>query len=60
MKQMTSIGCSSKPYGHYRDEQMIGFIDVLNEQEKKIVFDISEWMKRDEPGPKTAPLHFMQ
>jgi hypothetical protein len=48
---MLLAGCSSKPYGHYRDEQMIGFIDVLNEQEKKIVFDISKWMKRDEPGP---------
>lgn len=44
-------GCSNKPYGHYRDDQMIGFISSLNEQEKMIQFDVSEWTKRDEKGP---------
>jgi len=44
-------GCSSKPYGHYRDDQMIGFINAMNVQEKTIDFDVSEWTKRDEPGP---------
>lgn len=44
-------GCSSKPYGHYRDDQMIGFIDSLNEQEQTIEFNISEWTKRNEKGP---------
>ncbi|MGO4349927.1 hypothetical protein AB4Z45_31015 [Paenibacillus sp. MCAF9] len=48
---MLLAGCSSKPYGHYRNDQMIGFINGLNDQEKKIEFDISEWTKRDEPGP---------
>lgn len=43
--------CSSKPYGHYRDNQMIGFIDGLDEQEQTVRFNISEWTKRDERGP---------
>ncbi|WP_169088404.1 hypothetical protein [Paenibacillus sp. PL91] len=46
--------CSSKPYGEYKDDQMIGFISGINEQDKIIDFDISEWMKRDEPGPAIA------
>ncbi|OBZ07681.1 hypothetical protein [Bacillus sp. FJAT-26390] len=44
-------GCSSKPYGEYKDGEMIGFVSGVDEQGKTIEFDISEWMKRDEPGP---------
>jgi hypothetical protein len=43
--------CSSKPFGEYKDDQMIGFIDSIEEQGKIINFDITEWTKRDEPGP---------
>ncbi|GGG14338.1 hypothetical protein [Paenibacillus abyssi] len=44
-------GCASKPYGHYSDDEMIGFISHMNEQEQTITFDITEWMKRDMKGP---------
>ncbi|WP_028608785.1 hypothetical protein [Paenibacillus harenae] len=43
--------CSGKPYGQYRDDQMIGFVSSLDEAEQTVTFDVSEWMKRDEPGP---------
>ncbi|MDQ8734391.1 hypothetical protein [Paenibacillus sp. LHD-38] len=52
--EMLLTACSNKPYGHYRDDQMIGFIDTLNEQEQIVGFNISEWSKRDEPGPDIA------
>lgn len=51
---MLLAACSNKPYGHYRDDQMIGFIDTLNNQEQTVGFNISEWAKRDEPGPAIA------
>ncbi|CAM4161844.1 hypothetical protein L1N85_13465 [Paenibacillus alkaliterrae] len=44
-------GCATKPYGHYKDDQMIGLVGSLNERDQIIDFDISEWTKRDERGP---------
>ncbi|OMF22520.1 hypothetical protein BK133_26120 [Paenibacillus sp. FSL H8-0548] len=44
-------GCSNKPYGEYKDNEMIGFVSSYNDELKSIDFDISEWAKRDEIGP---------
>lgn len=44
-------GCSTKPYGEYEDDKMIGFVGSFNDELKSIDFDISEWVKRDERGP---------
>ncbi|MBD2869437.1 hypothetical protein [Paenibacillus arenilitoris] len=43
-------GCSGKPYGQYRNEPMIGYVSALNEEDRAVTFDVSEWMKRDEQG----------
>ncbi|MFC4779182.1 hypothetical protein ACFO9Q_20510 [Paenibacillus sp. GCM10023252] len=44
-------GCANKPYGHYKDNEMIGFVESVDVDEQTINFDISEWTKRDISGP---------
>lgn len=39
------------PYGHYEDDKMIGDVMEINESERIVVVDISEWEKRDRKGP---------
>lgn len=39
------------PYGHYKDDKMIGIVSEVNNSESTIVVDISEWEKRDRKGP---------
>ncbi|MBB6451661.1 hypothetical protein HNQ94_000082 [Salirhabdus euzebyi] len=39
------------PYGHYKDDEMIGTVWEVNKNENSIVVDISEWEKRDRKGP---------
>ncbi|GBG08301.1 hypothetical protein PAT3040_02880 [Paenibacillus agaridevorans] len=42
--------CSGKPYGHYKDDEMIGKIGMVDIDNSVIEVDISEWHKRDIRG----------
>lgn len=42
--------CSHKPYGHYKDDQMIGTIGRVEPDNNLLEVDISEWVKRDLRG----------
>ncbi|WP_096153276.1 MULTISPECIES: hypothetical protein [Bacillus] len=39
-----------KPYGHYEDDKMIGFVWEVDDKESWVIVDISEWEKRKQ-GP---------
>lgn len=39
------------PYGHYKDDEMIGTVWEVNKDENLVIVDISEWEKRDRKGP---------
>ncbi|MEH7380881.1 hypothetical protein V7138_10410 [Bacillus sp. JJ1533] len=39
------------PYGHYKDDKMIGTVLEVKKSEVSVVVDISEWEKRDRKGP---------
>lgn len=39
------------PYGDYKDDEMIGTVEKIDEAENIMIVDISEWEKRDVKGP---------
>lgn len=39
------------PYGHYKDDEMIGTVERTDEAADIMTVDISEWEKRDRKGP---------
>jgi hypothetical protein len=47
---LTLAACSSKPYGHYEDDKMIGNIERVELENNVVEVDISEWSKRDIRG----------
>jgi hypothetical protein len=55
---LTGCGTNNNPYGHYSDNEMIGFVNTVNEQEEVISLDISEWKKRHEKGANTDTIGY--
>ncbi|UVI33304.1 hypothetical protein [Paenibacillus spongiae] len=45
-----AAGCSSNPYRHYKDNEMIGFVSSIDQQNQTVIIDISEWSKRNLRG----------
>ena len=44
------VSCAGKPYGNYKDNQMIGTVHTVNSESGYVEVDISEWHKRDVRG----------
>ncbi|MCR2807993.1 hypothetical protein [Paenibacillus soyae] len=44
------LAACTRPYGHYKDDEMVGTISSINAQSRGIEVDISEWTKRDVRG----------
>lgn len=44
------VSCASRPYGHYKNNQMIGTVQSVDPESGSIEVHISEWHKRDVRG----------
>lgn len=44
------IAACNKPYGHYKDDKMIGTVQRVEPDNNLLEVDISEWDKRDLSG----------
>jgi len=42
--------CENKPYGHYEDSKMIGYVQQIQPENNLLEVDISQWHKRDVRG----------
>lgn len=50
MSLFAILACSNKPYGHYKDDEMVGTVSSVKPETGIVEVDISEWHKRDLRG----------